>query len=253
MSDHIDIFNLIYSIKEKISDNDFLELNNKIQKLIQENNELRKEKNSSGKIIQIFSRESESIQYRYVSDESEEYFSEENISEEEDFLEEDIPRIIPERHQCECSRKWIFPNLVQIDGEYSDYFCLESEERMRACENFRKLIETFPLLENLFNKIDLPFVEEVIENVCVTVKVTLYIRVFLSLISQIRTKKNKILITFVMYDCMIRNINFLRSNVRLSRSVLSKFEEFLQDQEYVDYSREYNINCEKWLEILRNV
>ena len=82
MSDHIDIFNLIYSIKEKISDNDFLELNNKIQKLIQENNELRKEKNSSGKIIQIFSRESESIQYRYVSDESEEYFSEENISEE---------------------------------------------------------------------------------------------------------------------------------------------------------------------------
>ena len=87
MSDHIDIFNILYAIKDKISDNDFLELNNKIQKLIQENKDLRKEKDH-GKIIHIMPiQNSEIIQYRYSSDE---YYE----VEDEDFLDADIPQIV---------------------------------------------------------------------------------------------------------------------------------------------------------------
>ena len=89
MSDHIDIFNILYAIKDKISDNDFLELNNKIQKLIQENKDLRKEKDH-GKIIHIMPiQNSEIIQYRYSSDE---YYEQE--VEDEDFLDADIPQIV---------------------------------------------------------------------------------------------------------------------------------------------------------------
>lgn len=89
MSEHIDIFNILYAIKDKISDNDFLELNNKIQKLIQENKDLRKEKDY-GKIIHIMPiQNSEIIQYRYSSDE---YYEQE--VEDEDFLDADIPQIV---------------------------------------------------------------------------------------------------------------------------------------------------------------
>ena len=41
---------------------------------------------------------------------------------------------------------------------------LETDEKMRDCENFKKLLDLLPLLENLFNKIDLPFIEEAINQ-----------------------------------------------------------------------------------------
>ena len=41
MNKHIDIFNYIYDIKDKLTDNEFLILNNKIKDLINENNKLK--------------------------------------------------------------------------------------------------------------------------------------------------------------------------------------------------------------------
>jgi hypothetical protein len=42
MNKHIEIFDDIYNIKEKLLDNEYLEINNKLQKLIQENEQLNK-------------------------------------------------------------------------------------------------------------------------------------------------------------------------------------------------------------------
>ena len=112
MSEHIDIFNDIYSIKDKISDSDFLELNNKIQKLIQENKKL---KESQTRIIRIIP------QMDYSS------------SEEEDIQFPIIPQVVS-RPICNCSSRWNFPDTsTKPSDEISNYFCIESDEKMRDC------------------------------------------------------------------------------------------------------------------------
>ena len=51
-----------------------------------------------------------------------------------------------------------------VNNNYTNELILESDEKMRDCENFKKLLDLLPLLENLFNKIDLPFIEEAINQ-----------------------------------------------------------------------------------------
>ena len=44
------------------------------------------------------------------------------------------------------------------DKHFCKCFCLESLDKLRKCHNFEKVLLYVPLLQNLFEKIDLPFV-----------------------------------------------------------------------------------------------
>jgi len=246
MTDHIDIFSIIFAIKDKISDNEFLELNNGIQKLIEENQKLKQEKRSIIRIIP--SIDSENIHYRYESDEE----SSENEEEDEEEEEEEGQINI-----CTCVNQWNFlDDNIRPIGELSNYFCLRTDETMRNCENFRKLMHILPLLENLFQKIDLPFAEESIEGHLDGINLNIIIRVLLSIINKMPCKRKKSIITFVLYDCLIRNIDVMcgsDAKKRFCETVLKKFEDFLEDSEFVQYAQEYNVNYTKWIDIMKNI
>ena len=241
MSEHIDIFETIFRIKDHISDNDFLELNNQIQKLIQENMQLKNENKNLRNEIPEQDEDSEEEE-EYIEDSS----SEEIEVEIEVEVEEEV-EILP----CNCLNNWKFPDV--LIPQFNQCFCLTSDETLKNCENFKKLMEQFPLIENLFHKIDLPFVEEPSDGECERGNFINFTRILLSLFEQSRGKKKKTILTFVVYDFMIKNIKFLKDNSRYAEVVLKKLKnEFMADPEYFVIAQEYNVNINKWLEIIQN-
>jgi hypothetical protein len=210
MEEHLSIFEDIYDIKDSITDGQFLTLNNKLQKLIRENKELR-----------------------------------------ESLANHDL---IVEQPQCSCSMRYVFPDIFNlIDNDISQFFCVQSYERLVNCENFKRLMERFPHLENIFRRIDLPFAEEPIYQEYVKDEVVLISEILLFLVKKVSEKKEKAIITFVLYEFMIKNVNFMKDYQFYTKLLISKFEELLEDEEYIPIAVEYNINYTKWLDIMKSI
>ena len=209
MEDHLSIFEDIYDIKDSITDGQFLTLNNKLQKLIQENKDLR-----------------------------------------ESLANHDL---IVEQPQCSCSTRYVFPDIFNlIENDISEFFCVQSYERLANCENFERLMERFPHLENIFRRIDLPFADEPIYQEYVKDEVVLISEILLFLVKKVSEKKDKAIITFVLYDFMIKNVNFMKDYQFYTKLLISKFEELLEDEEYIPIALEYNVNYTKWLDIMKS-
>jgi len=202
MSNHLDIFEDIYDIKDNITDGQFLSLNNNARKLVQENKDLRQSLSN------------------YV---------------------------------CCCSTRYVFPEMFNlIENDISEFFCVQSYEKLISCENFKRLMEKFPHLENIFQRIDLLFAEEPIYQEYVKDEVILVSEIFLFLVKKVSEKKEKAIITFVLYDLMIKNVNFMKSYQSYTKLLISKFEGLLEDEEYIALALEYNVNYTKWLEIMKS-
>jgi hypothetical protein len=158
MEEHLSIFEDIYDIKDSITDGQFLTLNNKLQKIIRENKNLRQSLSN------------------YI---------------------------------CCCSMRYVFPDTFNlIENDLSEFFCVQSYERLMNCENFKRLMEKLPHLENIFRRIDLPFTEEPIYQEYVKDEVILVSEILLFLVKIVSEKKDKAIISFVLYDFMIKNVNF---------------------------------------------
>ena len=210
MEEHLSIFEDIYDIKDNITDGQFLTLNNKLQKLIQENKDLRESLANHALIV--------------------------------------------EQPQCSCSTRYVFPGIFNlVDNNLSEYFCAQSYERLIRCENFKRVMERFPHLENIFRRIDLPFAEEPIYQEYVKDEVILVSQVLLFLVKKVYEKKDKAIITFVLYDFMIKNVNFMKDYQFYTKLLISKFEELLEDREYIAVALEYNVSYTKWLDIMKSI
>ena len=202
MEEHLSIFEDIYDIRYNITDGQFLTLNNKLQKIIRENKELRQSLS------------------KYV---------------------------------CCCSTRYVFPDIFNlIENDISEFFCVQSYERLANCENFKRLMERFPYLENIFRRIDLPFSEEPIYQEYVKDEVILVSEILLFLVKNVSEKKEKAIITFVLYDFMIKNVNFMKDYQFYTKLLISKFEGLLADEEYIAFALEYNVNYTKWLDIMKS-
>ena len=212
MDEHLTIFDDLYDIKDNITDGNFLILNNKLKNLVQENKNLKE-------------------------------FIRKNVEEFEFELE------LEEDSECSCSTRYVFPNSINSRDDISEFFCLSSKQRMLNCENFKKILEKLPLLENLFRKIDMPFAEEPIYSEYNKKEITLILKILLFFTEEISGKKNKSIITFVIFDYMIKNINFLKNEQIISTTLLNKLEELLTDAYYLLILSEYNINYSKWIDI----
>ena len=202
MEEHLSIFEDIYDIRYNITDGQFLTLNNKLQKIIRENKELRQSLS------------------KYV---------------------------------CCCSTRYVFPDIFNlIENDISEFFCVQSYERLANCENFKRLMEKFPHLENIFRRIDLPFSEEPIYQEYIKDEVILVSEILLFLVKNVSEKKEKAIITFVLYDFMIKNVNFMKDYQFYTKLLISKFEGLLADEEYIAFALEYNVNYTKWLDIMKS-
>jgi hypothetical protein len=203
MDKHLEIFEDIYDIKDNITDGQFLSLNNKIQRLVQENKDLRQSLSN------------------YV---------------------------------CGCSTRYVFPDMFNlIENDISEFFCVHSYLRIENCENFRRLMEKFPHLENIFRRIDLPFAEEQIYQEYVKDEVVLISQILLFLVKKVSEKKDRAIISFVLYDFMIKNANFMKDYQFYTKLLISKFERLLEDEEYIAFALEYNVNYTRWLDIMKSV
>ena len=139
-----------------------------------------------------------------------------------------------------------------IENDISEFFCVQSYERLANCENFERLMERFPHLENIFRRIDLPFTEEPIYQEYIKDEVILISEIFLFLVKKVSEKKEKAVITFVLYDFMIKNVNFMKDYQFYTKLLISKFEGLLSDEEYIAFALEYNVNYTKWLDIMKS-
>lgn len=202
MEEHLSIFEDIYDIRYNITDGQFLTLNNKLQKIIRENKDLRQSLS------------------KYV---------------------------------CCCSMRYVFPDIFNlIENDISEFFCVQSYERLANCENFERLMERFPHLENIFRRIDLPFSEEPIYQEYIKDEVILVSEILLFLVKNVSEKKYKAIITFVLYDFMIKNVKFMKDYQFYTKLLISKFEGLLSDEEYIAFALEYNVNYTKWLDIMKS-
>ena len=113
-------------------------------------------------------------------------------------------------------------------------------------------MDKFPHLENIFRRIDLLFTEEPIYQEYVKDEVVLISEILLFLVKKMSEKKDKAIITFVLYDFMIKNVNFMKDYQFYTKLLISKFEELLEDREYIEVALEYNINYTKWLDIMKS-
>ena len=113
-------------------------------------------------------------------------------------------------------------------------------------------MEKLPLLENIFHKIDLPFVEEGIYQEYVKQDFTNIGKILLFLVEKISNKRNRIIITLVMYDFIIKNTKFLIDYQRYAIATSNKFEELLTDSDFISVALEYNIDCARWLDIMKS-
>ena len=229
MSEHISIFDDLYDIKDNITDGKFLILSNKIKNLIQENKNLKKKLSKKGKIVD------------HVPE----------INQEAPVIIHEIELVI-QQQICSCSTRWVFPDYIRIPDNLTTCFCVESLEKMHNCENFKKLMEKLPLLENIFHKIDLPFVEEGIYQEYVKQDFTMIGKILLFLVEKMFNKRNKIIITLVMYDFIIKNANFLIDYQRYAIATSNKFQELLTDSDFISIALEYNIDCARWLDIMKS-
>lgn len=166
----------------------------------------------------------------------------------------DLRHSLEERNVCNCSTRYVFPDIFNLlDNDISEFFCVQSYERIINCENFKRLMDKFPHLENIFRRIDLPFAEEPIYQEYVKHEIILISEILLFLIKNIYEKKDKAIITFVLYDFMIKNINFMKDYQFYTKLLVSKFEELLADEEYIPIALEFNVNYTKWLDIIKSI
>jgi hypothetical protein len=113
-------------------------------------------------------------------------------------------------------------------------------------------MEKFPHLENMFRRIDLPFAEEPIYQEYIKDEVILISQILLFLIKKVSEKKDRSIISFVLYDFMIKNVNFMKDYQFYTKLLVSKFEGLLEDEEYIAFALEYNVSYTRWLDIMKS-
>ena len=130
-------------------------------------------------------------------------------------------------------------------------FC--SEINILECENFKKFCEDYPLMYNLFEKQNMPFTDRAIYSSYVSQNMKMIFSIFLTFNDILEYKRHLIITTFVFYDFMLRNIQFLFDNNELARISYNKFIYFIVDVEFIQIAEEFDINLEIWRVALERV
>jgi hypothetical protein len=237
MDNHLDIFEDIYDIKDNITDGQFLILNNKIKNLIQENKNLKEKLPNS--------------MFQFENEEFGEEIQEQSNVEIQEQSNVETRSTLRLNCGCLCNFSFNFNDQFMFGNDLSYCLCLASHERMENCENFKKLFEKVPLLQNIFHKIEQSFTEESLDQEYNKNEIESIYRILLFLFEKISEKKSKIIISFVIYDYIIKNINFLKDHQKHAYAVYRKFEELTSDEDFVQTALEYNVNYKKWLDIMK--
>jgi hypothetical protein len=229
------IFDLIDSIQSKISSQEYLNLMNTAQQLVQaiedgEQEEISAISNSSstdGDQAQIYERNSQ------ISDSSS---SDSEIEE----ISDDTP--------CDCCSRFAYPEDFPISGSsetYRQMFCRGI--RIFDCENFRRLCQEYPLFNNLIEPQNIPFADSETYAPYESPKVKMMFSIFITLNSMFVFRRHKIIISLILFDFAMKNIQFMADYNRLiGQGAYEKLISFMYEDDFLVIAEEFNINLENW-------
>jgi hypothetical protein len=224
-----EIFDLIYSIQSKISSQEYLFLMNTSQKLVQKINDLKQEEMSE--IYDSSSIDSDRILERNIS-----MSADEEIEETSD----DTP--------CDCASRFVYPDDFPMYGNHQTYtqmFC--HGIRIFECENFKRLCYEYPLLNNLIEYQNMPFADSETYGPYDSPKVKMVFSILLSLNDMLDFKRHKIIISLILFDFTMKNIQFIADNPEtLGKVSHEKLTFFMYDEEFISIAEEFNIKLENW-------
>ena len=168
---------------------------------------------------------------------------------------------IESKKKCSCSSRWRYPlkslnpKKVFFDYQfkYLDYFCIESDESLKNCENFKSLVSELPLLNILYNeKCKLVFTKDAIHDIYDKDHIIMILNILLQITEKTQEYFLKLVIFFVLIDFLLRNNKFLIDNQNLAIVSLNKIQEFINNHKNaLIFALKYNINLKKWLKILK--
>jgi hypothetical protein len=251
--------NTIFEVKDYISDGDYLNLNNIFHGLRKGIEEL------SARNINI-NDENDDLRYRNRK------LNEENINLQRRVqeLERELKRVkehksTQEQNQeqnqenksnCTCKSKWKNDTLIVVKNNIKLYFC----GNLKECDNFKELCRCCPLLMNLFERIDMPFIDEPIYQDYDKDVVISIITIFMELVNKIEDKEKKAIVVLVLFDYLLRNKKFLmdhntKSTLKKSftETMINKFEELLNDYMFIPTAEKYNVNYKKWHNTIKKI
>lgn len=222
------IFDLIDSIQSKVSSQEYLDLMNTAQQLVQQIEDLEQEKLSEVSDSSSISNEDINAQ---MSD------SDSEIEERSNYM------------PCDCVSRFAYPDDFPMSGNtqtYSQMFC-RGEARILECENFKRLCEEHPLLNNLIERQNMPFMDRETYAPYDSPKVKMFFSLFISLNDIFYFKRYKIIISLILFDFAMKNIQFLADHPQsLGKVSHEKFIFFMYDEDFIEISEEFNINLENW-------
>lgn len=223
-----EIFDLIDSIQSKITSQEYLDLMNTAQQLVQQIEDLEQEKLSEVSDSSSISNEDINAQ---MSD------SDSEIEERSNYM------------PCDCVSRFAYPDDFPMSGNtqtYSQMFC-HGETRIFNCENFKRLCQEYPLLNNLIERQNIPFADGETYAPYDSPKVKMFFSLFISLNDIFAFKRYKIIIALILFDFAMKNIQFLADHPQsLGKISHEKFISFMYDEDFLMIAEEFNINLDNW-------
>ena len=150
-------------------------------------------------------------------------------------------------HICKCES--FKNNIIKTADDYQDYFCLESLDKLKECKNFKELLLDIPLLQNLFEKVDLPFAEDIsdkeynFENFKSILHILIMLNIFIT------NSRSKIIVMLCIFHYLIINFKFCTNYPNFFSVGITKFDEVIKDNEFINITKEFNIDIDKWKKI----
>jgi hypothetical protein len=225
------IFDGIDSIQSKISSQEYVDLMNTAQKLVQ------KIKDSEEDRMSEISDSSSTDNY--------EIHEPADYSSDSDSEIEQMSNYMP----CDCLTRFSYPDnfpMYERHQTYSQMFC-NGETRIFNCENFKRLCEEYPLLNNLIERQNMPFVDGETYAPYDSPKVKMFFSLFISLNDIFAFKRYKIIISLILFDFAMKNIQFLADHQQsLGKISHEKLISFMYDEDFLMIAEEFNINLNNW-------
>lgn len=222
-----EIFDLIDSIQSKISSQEYVDLMNTAQQLVQKIRDSEQEEEMS-----VISDSSSTDGYQNpMSDSS----SDDEIEETSDT-------------PCDCLSRFAYPDDFPRNGNYQTYhdmFCRGIG--IFECENFKRLREEYPLLHNLTESQNYSFADSETYAPYDSQKVNMIFSIFISLINMFAFKRHKIIITLILFDLAMKNIQFIADDRdSFGHVAYDKFISLMYEPEFPEIAEEFNINLDNW-------
>ena len=227
------IFDYIDSIQSKISSQEYVDLMNTAQKLVQ------KIKDSEEDRISEISDSSSTDNY--------EIHEPVDYSSDSDSEVEERSNYMP----CDCLTRFSYPDnfpMYEHHQTYSQMFC-RGEIRILDCGNFKRLCEECPLLNNLIEgqNENMPFADRETYAPYDLPKVKMFFSILITLNDVFNYRRHKIIISLILFDFSMKNIQYLADNrVLFGKVANDKFISYMYEEDFPEIAEEFNINLENW-------